>query len=191
MKIGRLEAFSNGVIAIIITIMVLELKVPEGSDFESLKPLLPKFISYILSFLYVAIYWNNHHHLCQAIEKVNGKILWANMGLLFAMSMVPLTTAWMGENHFDKNPTMLYGVNLLLCAIAFFILEYTAISHEGKTSKIGQALSNTTKENLSWILYVVGIVLTFYLPKISLVCYFVVAIIWLVPDKRIEKQLQK
>jgi uncharacterized membrane protein len=191
MKIGRLEAFSDGVIAIIITIMVLELKVPEGSDFESLKPLLPKFISYILSFLYVAIYWNNHHHLCQAIEKVNGKILWANMGLLFAMSMVPLTTAWMGENHFDKNPTMLYGVNLLLCAIAFFILEYTAISHEGKTSKIGQALSNTTKENLSWILYVVGIVLTFYLPKISLVCYFVVAIIWLVPDKRIEKQLQK
>ncbi|MBS1763466.1 MAG: DUF1211 domain-containing protein [Bacteroidetes bacterium] len=189
MKIGRLEAFSDGVIAIIITIMVLELKVPEGSDFESLKPLLPKFISYILSFLYVAIYWNNHHHLCQAIEKVNGKILWANMGLLFAMSMVPLTTAWMGENHFDKNPTMLYGVNLLLCAIAFFILEYTAISHEGKTSKIGQALSNTTKENLSWILYVVGIVLTFYLPKISLVCYFVVAIIWLVPDKRIEKQL--
>ncbi len=191
MKIGRLEAFSDGVIAIIITIMVLELKVPEGSDFESLKPLLPKFISYILSFLYVAIYWNNHHHLCQAIEKVNGKIFWANMGLLFAMSMVPLTTAWMGENHFDKNPTMLYGVNLLLCAIAFFILEYTAISHEGKTSKIGQALSNTTKENLSWILYVVGIVLTFYLPKISLVCYFVVAIIWLVPDKRIEKQLQK
>lgn len=191
MKTGGLEAFSDGVIAIIITIMVLELKVPEEADFAGLEPLIPKFMSYILSFIYVGIYWNNHHHLFHVIERVNGKILWANMGLLFAMSLIPLTTAWMGEHHFDRNPTTLYGCNLLLCAIAFFILEYAAIKSEGKASKLGKALHNTTKENLSWILYLAGIVCSFYQPLISVICYFSVAVIWLVPDTRIEKQMKE
>jgi uncharacterized membrane protein len=133
MKTGRLEAFSDGVLAIVITIMVLEMKAPaNGSDFASLKPLIPKFLSYILSFIYVGIYWNNHHHLFQAIEKVNGKVLWANLFLLFALSLIPFTTAWMGENQFDKNPVALYGINLLLCAFAYIVLERVAIKFEGR-----------------------------------------------------------
>lgn len=189
MTTGRLEAFSDGVLAIVITIMVLELKVPEGSSFTTLKPLIPKFISYILSFIYVGIYWNNHHHLFQVIKKVNGKVLWANLFLLFALSLIPFTTGWMGENHFDKNPVALYGANLLLCAIAFVALQKTAISVEGKDSKIGSALRNNTKEYLSIFLYVLGLATSFFIPMLSFGCYALVAIIWLIPDTRIEKSL--
>ncbi|MCO6460491.1 MAG: DUF1211 domain-containing protein [Saprospiraceae bacterium] len=187
MNTGRLEAFSDGVIAIIITIMVLELKVPEGSSFSDLTPLFPKLLSYLLSFIYVGLYWNNHHHFFHAIKKVNGKVLWANLGFLFTLSLLPATTAWMGENHFASNPVALYGINLLLCAITFFIIEYVALKNEGKDSQLGKALKNTTKENLSWIFYVVGIILVFFAPKLSVVCYALVALIWIIPDKRIEK----
>lgn len=190
MTTGRLEAFSDGVLAIIITIMVLELKVPEGSSFETLKPLIPKFVSYILSFIYVGIYWNNHHHLFQAIEKVNGKILWANLFLLFALSLIPFTTGWMGENHFEKNPVALYGFNLLLCAIAFVILQKTAMSYEGEDSKIKIALRNNTKEYLSISLYFIGQISSFFIPIIAMLCYTAVAVIWLIPDTRIEKTLK-
>jgi uncharacterized membrane protein len=189
MKTGRLEAFSDGVLAIIITIMVLEIKVQEGFTFEVLRPLVPKFLSYLLSFIYVGIYWNNHHHLFQAIEKVNGKVLWANLGLLFALSLIPFTTGWMGENHFEGNPVLLYGINLLFSAIMFLILEKSAIKHEGKDSKIGMALQNKTKEMLSLGLYIIGIILANFLPNISVICYSLVAIIWLIPDTRIEKRL--
>lgn len=140
MKTGRLEAFSDGVLAIIITIMVLELSVPEVSSFDALKPLIPKFISYLLSFIYVGIYWNNHHHLFQATEKVNGAILWANLSLLFMLSLIPFTTAWMGENHFAQNPVALYGINLLLCAVAYAFLMKAILKNEEKIRKLAQPL---------------------------------------------------
>lgn len=190
MKTGRLEAFSDGVLAIVITIMVLELKVPEGADFGVLKPLIPKFLSYLLSFVYIGIYWNNHHHLFQAIERVNGKVLWANLALLFTLSLIPFTTAWMGENHFQTNPVILYGVNLLLCAITFLILEKSAERHEGKESIIGKALKNKTKEVISVSLYTFGLVLANFYPISGILCYAIVAIIWLIPDTRIENQLK-
>ena len=190
MKTGRLEAFSDGVLAIIITIMVLELSVPEVSSFDALKPLIPKFISYLLSFIYVGIYWNNHHHLFQATEKVNGAILWANLSLLFMLSLIPFTTAWMGENHFAQNPVALYGINLLLCAVAYAFLMKAILKNEGKDSKIGTAVVNTKKENLSIILYLVGIIISFFTPIISVGILFIVAIIWIVPDTRIEKNLK-
>jgi len=189
MNPGRLEAFSDGVIAIIITIMVLEMKVPEGSEFKDLLPLLPKFISYVLSFIYVGIYWNNHHHLFKAIQKVNGRILWANLALLFSLSLIPITTAWMGENHFAKNPVALYGLNLLICALTFTIVERIAIKNEGDESKIAQAVGRSLKEYTSAILYVVGIASSFYFPHVSVGFYAIVALIWLVPDRRIEKEL--
>lgn len=190
MKTGRLEAFSDGVLAIVITIMVLELKVPDGSNFTTLQPLIPKFLSYILSFIYLGIYWNNHHHLFQAIEKVNGKVLWANLTLLFTLSLIPFTTAWMGENHFEKNPVALYGINLLFCAITFLILQKSAIKHEGKNSKIGKAIQSNTKEIISILLYIIGVVSSFFYPIIGIICYALVAIIWIIPDSRIEKQLK-
>ncbi|MGB3114934.1 MAG: TMEM175 family protein [Ferruginibacter sp.] len=190
MKTGRLEAFSDGVLAIIITIMVLELSVPEVSSFDALKPLIPKFISYLLSFIYVGIYWNNHHHLFQATEKVNGAILWANLSLLFMLSLIPFTTAWMGENHFAQNPVALYGLNLLLCAVAYAFLMKAILKNEGKDSKIGTAVVNTKKENLSIILYLAGIIISFFTPIISVGILFIVAIIWIVPDTRIEKNLK-
>lgn len=189
MNTNRLEAFSDGVLAIIITIMVLELQAPAGSEFSDLKPLLPKIFSYLLSFLYVGIYWNNHHHLFQAIQKVNGKILWANLGLLLSLSLIPFTTAWMGEHFLTPAPVILYGINLMVSAIVFLILEKIAISHEGKDSKIGMALKSKTKENISWIIYAAGIISAFFLPVLSLLCYLFVGIMWLIPDKRIEKQL--
>lgn len=189
MKTGRLEAFSDGVLAIIITIMVLELTVPEVSGFSALKPLVPKFISYILSFIYVGIYWNNHHHLFQATEKVNGAILWANLSLLFMLSLIPFTTAWMGENHFAQNPVALYGVNLLLCAIAYAFLVKAVLKHEGKGSKIGMAIQNTKKEYLSIVVYLAGVALAFFIPVLSIIAFFGVAIMWLIPDTRIEKNL--
>lgn len=189
MTTNRLEAFSDGVLAIIITIMVLEMKAPEGVEWTALKPVIPTFISYILSFMYLGIYWNNHHHLFQAIQKVNGKVLWANLFLLFSLSLIPFTTGWMGENNFEANPVALYGLNLLLCSIAFIVLEKTAIKHDGKESVIGSALQNNTKEYLSFILYLVGVVATYFQPYISLACYIIVAILWLIPDTRIEKKL--
>lgn len=186
---GRTEAFSDGVLAIIITIMVLELKVPEGEEFSALLSLLPKFISYVLSFLYVGIYWNNHHHLFQAITKVNGRVLWANLFLLFCLSLLPFTTGWMGENHFAKNPVALYGINLFLCGWAFTFIEKAAIKHEGKDSKLAQAIRNHSKEHISMILYLVGTVLSFFIPIISLCIFGAVTLIWLIPDTRIEKIL--
>lgn len=190
MTTGRLEAFSDGVMAIIITIMVLELKVPEGANFENLKPLIPKFISYLLSFAYVGIYWNNHHHLFQAVKKVDGKILWANLLLLLFLSVIPFTTGWMGENQFEKNPTALYGLNLLFCAFAFTLLEKFAIKLDGKNSDIGKALENRKKEMLSVFFYAAGIAVSFFMPLLSLGCYALVAILWLIPDTRIERQLK-
>lgn len=190
MKTGRLEAFSDGVLAIVITIMVLEMKAPEGASLETLNPLIPKFLSYLLSFIYLGIYWNNHHHLFQAIGKVNGKVLWANLALLFALSLIPFTTAWMGENHFEKLPVMLYGINLLFSALMFALLEKIAIQHEGKESNVGQALKNKTKENISITLYIVSLISGYFLPLLGIIGYTFVAVLWLIPDSRIEKQLK-
>ncbi len=189
MKKGRLEAFSDGVIAIIITIMVLELKIPHESDLEGLKPLLPKFISYVLSFIYIGIYWNNHHHLLQAIEKVNGPILWANMNLLFWLSLTPFVTGWMGEHHESSMPIALYGFILLCSGIAYFILVRTLISHHGKDSTIAKAIGNDFKGKISVVIYFIGIIISFYNTWLSLSLYFLVAVMWLIPDKRIERNL--
>jgi uncharacterized membrane protein len=188
---SRLEAFSDGVLAIIITIMVLELKVPEGGHIETLRPLIPKFISYIISFVYVGLYWNNHHHLFHAIKKINGRILWANLFLLFSLSLLPFSSGWMGENHFGNTPVGIYGVNLIFCAITFFILELEAIKYEGKDSTIAAALKFKTKEITSTFLYIIGIVLSFFVPIASIMCYTIVALLWLIPDTRIEKILNK
>ena len=190
MTTNRLEAFSDGVLAIVITIMVLEMQVPEGSSWSHLKPVLPKFTSYVLSFIYVGIYWNNHHHLFQAIQKVNGKVLWANLFLLFTLSLLPFTTAWMGENHFEKNPVILYGLNLLLCAIAFLILEKTSTSSDGKSSVISSALESNRKEIISIVLYLIGVITAIFYPIIGLIFFVIVAIVWLIPDKRIENKLK-
>lgn len=190
MTTNRLEAFSDGVLAIVITIMVLEMQVPEGSSWIHLKPVLPKFTSYVLSFIYVGIYWNNHHHLFQAIQKVNGKVLWANLFLLFTLSLLPFTTAWMGENHFEKNPVILYGLNLLLCAIAFLILEKTSTSSDGKSSVISSALESNRKEIISIVLYLIGVITAIFYPIIGLIFFVIVAIVWLIPDKRIENKLK-
>lgn len=190
MSKGRLEAFSDGVLAIIITIMVLELRIPEGETFADLKPILFKFLSYIFSFLYVGIYWNNHHHLFQATKRVNGKILWANLHLLFWLSILPFATSWMGENNFTKNPVALYGFVLLMCAIAFNILEKLCIDIEGKDSVIAKALKSTLKEKLSLVFYVFGILLSFFYPFIAVVLYYFSAFMWIVPDLRIEKNLK-
>lgn len=191
MTTNRLEAFSDGVLAIIITIMVLELKVPHGSDFDTLAPLLPKFLSYLFSFIYVGIYWNNHHHLFQAIEKVNGKVLLANLGLLFWLSLLPFVTGWMGENQFAKNTVALYGFVLLMCALAFLILEKSAIKHEGQESNIGQALANRWKERISTTGYFSGIILAFFYPIISLLIFYSIALLWIMPDQRIENRLNQ
>jgi len=186
---GRLEAFSDGVIAIIITIMVLELKVPEGESFADLKPLIPKFISYILSFIYVGIYWNNHHHMFQAAKKVNGKVLWANLFLLFCLSMIPIATGWMGENHFAENTVASYGIALILCALAFTVLEKSIIQLEGNDSTLAKAVKSHQKEYLSLLFYIIGVVLSFFYPIIGTVFYAIVALMWLIPDRRIEKNM--
>lgn len=187
---GRFEAFSDGVIAIIITIMVLELKMPEeGGSLESLKPLIPKFLCYILSFVYLGIYWNNHHHMLHAVKEVNGVSLWANLHLLFWLSLVPFVTAWMGENHFTKWPVMLYGVVLFMCAIAYTILSKTLIHNQGKNEELARAFGKDEKGKLSMLLYVIGIGFVFFNESISLALYAVVAVIWFIPDRRIEKTL--
>lgn len=187
---GRLEAFSDGVLAIIITIMVLELKIPHGSSPEDLKPLLPVFLSYILSFVYIGIYWNNHHHMLQSVQKVNGKVLWANMHLLFWLSLVPFTTAWMGENHFDTWPVVLYGFNLLMAAIAFFILTGSLLKSHSKDSLLAQALGKNRKASLSTLLYVIGIGFSFINSWLGFSIYVIVAGMWFIPDKRIEEKIE-
>lgn len=188
---GRVEAFSDGVIAIIITIMVLELKVPHGDTLADLRPLLPIFISYILSFIYIGIYWNNHHHLFQSVQKVSGGILWANSHLLFWLSLIPFSTAWMGEHEFATWPVVLYGINLLACAIAYTTLVQVLLSHHAKDSTLAKALGSDFKGKISLVFYIVGIGLTFVHPWLSYACYISVAAIWLCPDRRIEKVLEK
>jgi len=188
---GRLEAFSDGVIAIIITIMVLELKVPHGTDIASLSPLIPVFFSYVLSFVFLGIYWNNHHHLLQAIKHVDGKVLWANMHLLFWLSLTPFVTAWMGENQFAAWPVALYGVVLLCSAIAFTILVRVLISVQGPDSVLASAIGGDLKGKISLLVYAAAIPLSFVNPWVSCTLYVVVAVMWLVPDRRIEKTLKK
>ncbi len=186
---GRLEAFSDGVIAIIITIMVLELKVPHTESLEALEPLIPVFISYVLSFIYIGIYWNNHHHMLHTVKSVNGTILWANLHLLFWLSLIPFVTAWMGENHFGKWPVIFYGIILIMNAIAYTILAQTLVSHHGKDSLIAKALGKDWKGKLSLLIYAAAIGSSFIHPGIGLTLYFIVAVIWLIPDRRIEKLL--
>ncbi|WP_111307397.1 TMEM175 family protein [Confluentibacter sediminis] len=187
---GRLEAFTDGVLAIIITIMVLELKVPHGGSFEDLKSLLPIFLSYVLSFIYIAIYWNNHHHMMQTAKHVTGSILWANMHLLFWLSLVPFVTSWMGENHFTSASVFLYGIVLLGAAISYVLLQFLIIKSHGKESVLAKALGNDFKGKISPILYVIGIVASFFNVWISGIAFIGVAIIWLIPDRRIEKALK-
>lgn len=189
MEKGRLEAFSDGVIAIIITIMVLELKVPHGVDLAALRPLIPVFLSYVLSFIYLAIYWNNHHHLLQAVRKVNGRILWANLHLLFWLSLFPFATGWMGENHFAALPVALYGAVLLLAAIAYFILTQALISHHGKNSALASAVGRDFKGKVSIVLYAAAIPLAFVNSRFAGALYILVTVMWLIPDHRIEKTL--
>ena len=188
---GRFEAFSDGVLAIIITIMVLEFKVPEGEDLQALKPLIPKFLSYILSFVYIGIYWNNHHHMLHAVKEVNGASLWANLHLLFWLSLVPFVTAWMGENHFTKWPVALYGVVLLMAAISYTILSKILIHNTDKNKKLAMAFGKDEKGKLSMLLYTVGICSSFLNQYISLALFATVAIIWFIPDRRIERTLEK
>jgi uncharacterized membrane protein len=186
---ARMEAFSDGVLAIIITIMVLEMKVPHGTDFISLSPLLPVFLSYVLSFVNLGIYWNNHHHLLQAVKRVNGNILWANLHLLFWLSLFPFVTGWMGENNFASLPVALYGAILLLAAIAYYILVRTLIAHHGKDSTIAIAVGNDFKGKISVVIYGAAIPFAFVHSLIAGGLYVLVAIIWLIPDRRIEKVL--
>src|SRR5678815_86885 len=186
---GRLEAFSDGVLAIIITIMVLELKVPHDASPGALVPLIPVFLSYVLSFVYVGIYWNNHHHMLHATHKVSGSILWANLHLLFWLSLFPFTTAWMGENHFAARPSALYGVVLLMAAIAYWLLQQAIIAAEGEGSVLRTAVGSDWKGKLSPLFYVVAIVSTFWAPWIAEAIYVAVALIWLIPDRRIERVL--
>ncbi|WP_114938422.1 TMEM175 family protein [Mucilaginibacter endophyticus] len=187
---GRLEAFSDGVIAIIITIMVLELKVPHDESLAALKPLIPVFLSYLLSFVYVGIYWNNHHHTMQAVRSVNGKILWANLHLLFWLSLIPFVTAWMGENHLTQWPVFFYGVVLIMNGIAYRILALTLIKHHGEDSLIAQAFGTDFKGKASVLLYAVAILCTWVNPTISVVIYVLVAGTWFIPDKRFERLLE-
>jgi uncharacterized membrane protein len=191
MKTARVEAFSDGVFAVIITIMVLEMKVPHEVDLTALKPLLRHFLSYVLSFIYVGIYWNNHHHLFQATEKVSGGILWANLHLLFWLSLLPFTTDWMGENQIAATPTALYGLILLMAAIAYYVLQRAIVTKEGRESILAVAIGRDWKGKLSPVLYLLAIPIAFVQPWLSCVLYFVGAIIWLIPDRRIERALAK
>ena len=184
---GRLEAFSDGVIAVIITIMVLEMKVPHGTDPAALAPLIPVFVSYVLSYVYVGIYWNNHHHMLHAARTINGPILWANLHLLFWLSLIPFVTGWMGENHFAEIPVALYGTILLMSAISYYVLGRCLIKHEGTESLLGSAVGKDFKGRISVVIYVVAILLSFVNRWLALGLYFFVAFLWLVPDRRIER----
>ena len=188
---GRLEAFSDGVIAIIITIMVLEMKVPYGESFLALRPLLPVFLSYVLSFLYVGIYWNNHHHMLHAATRVTGSILWANLHLLFWLSLFPFATGWMGENHFALAPSALYGFVLLMAGIAYFILQQAIIASQGPTSVLHKAIGGDWKGKVSPLLYVAGIASSVFSSWAAQAIYVFVALLWLIPDRRIEHALRQ
>ncbi len=188
---GRLEAFSDGVIAIIITIMVLELRVPRGEGLQALRPLLPVFLSYVLSFIYVGIYWNNHHHMLHATSRVTGPILWANLHLLFWLSLFPFATGWMGENHFATAPSVLYGIILLMAAIAYWLLQHCIIVSEGSASLLKRAIGSDWKGKASPLFYVAGIMTSLRSPWLAQAIYVVVALIWLVPDRRIEHALRQ
>ncbi len=191
MEKNRLEAFSDGVLAIIITIMVLELKVPHGSDLAALKPLWPIFLSYILSFVYLGIYWNNHHHLLKTATRVNGAIMWSNLHLLFWLSLFPFVTGWMGENHFAALPSAIYGAVLLMAALAYYILQNLIISEEGPDSRLAVSLGRDWKGRLSPVLYATGIALSFVGPWLAGIVYALVAFIWLIPDRRLARVADK
>jgi uncharacterized membrane protein len=186
---GRLEAFSDGVLAIIITIMVLELKVPHGADLAALSSLIPVFLSYVLSFIFIGIYWSNHHHLLHAVRHVNGRILWANLHLLFWLSLIPFVTGWMGENHFPPWPVAFYGAVLLSAAIAYFILTRVLISEHGRDSALAKALGKDFKGQVSVVFYAVAIPLSFVNSWLACALYVLVAVMWLIPDRRIERAL--
>ena len=186
---NRMEAFSDGVLAIIITIMVLELKVPHSDEIPALGPLLPIFLSYVLSFIYIGIYWNNHHHMLHCVNRINGGILWANLHLLFWLSLFPFVTGWMGENHFASVPTALYGAVLFMAAIAYWVLQQSIIVSQGKDSLLARAVGKDLKGKLSPLIYVIAIIVAFFKPWISQCLYMAIALTWLIPDRRIEKVL--
>jgi uncharacterized membrane protein len=188
---GRIEAFSDGVLAIIITIMVLEMRVPHDASLGALKPMIPVFLSYVLSFVFLGIYWNNHHHLFQAVKKVNGRILWANLHLLFWLSLIPFVTSWMGENHFAALPVSLYGFVLLMAAIAYYILVRTLLAHHEEDSHLAMAIGDDRKGKFSVVLYIAALAFAFVHPMIACSIYILVAILWLIPDTRIEKRMQE
>ncbi len=190
MSTNRMETFFDGVVAIIITIMVLEMKVPHGDSIETLSPLVPVLLSYVLSFVYLGIYWNNHHHMMHASRRVTGPMLWANLHLLFWLSLVPFTTGWMGENHFTTVPVAAYGLVLLMAAIAYFILQQTIITSQGEGSLLKKAIGSDWKGKLSPVLYVAALILAFVSPWVSEAIFVAVAIIWVVPDRRIERILE-
>jgi uncharacterized membrane protein len=188
---SRLEAFSDGVIAIIITIMVLDLKIPHGSGISELAELVPVFICYVMSFVFVGIYWGNHHHLLHTAHHVNSKIIWANMGLLFFLSLIPFSTGWMGENHFDELPVAVYAINLLLCAIAFYILQLVISSDLKHSTKLTVALKKQrVKANITLVINIAAIPCAFYYPIVSAVSFVVISILWIIPDKNIENALK-
>lgn len=187
METGRLEAFSDGVIAVIITIMVLEMKAPHGDSFDALLQIVPAFLNYLLSFIYIGIYWNNHHHLLQATRKVSGAVLWANLHLLFWLSLFPFATAWMGENHFASNPTAVYGMVLLMAAIAYVLLQRVIVHADGPDSLLKQALGSDRKGKASLLFYATAIVISFWWPQVAQAIYVLMALLWLVPDRRIER----
>lgn len=188
---NRLEAFSDGVIAIIITIMVLEMKVPHGDTLTALVPLFPVFFSYVLSFVYVGIYWNNHHHMLHTVKRVSGAVLWANLHLLFWLSLLPFATGWLGENHFAALPSALYGVVLLMAACAYFILQQAIIAAEGEQSLLKVAVGQDRKGKASLVLYVLAVLLAFWFSWLAQLIYIAVAILWLIPDRRIENALHE
>lgn len=191
MKTSRLEAFSDGVLAIIITIMVLEIKIPHNDQFSSLVPLIPDLLSYLLSFVYVGIYWNNHHHLFTVAQSISGKVLWANLNLLFWISLFPFTTGWMGENHFTAAPTAAYGTVLFFAALSWYMLVQSIIRHEGKQSLVRKAVGRDFKGKISIILYALAILLAWYFAWLSQCIYVLVAIIWFMPDRRFENIIKK
>ena len=191
MSKGRMEAFSDGVLAVIITIMVLEMKSPHGAGLAALRQILPVFLSYVLSFIYIGIYWTNHHHLLQAAQRVSGGVLWANLHLLFWLSLIPFATAWMGENHFAAWPVALYGLVLTFAAIAYFFLTKALIAHQGKDSTLAASIGSDTKGKLSVVICAAGILLSLVRPWIACAGYVIVAVMWLIPDRRIEKALSR
>jgi uncharacterized membrane protein len=191
MSTGRMEAFSDGVIAILITVMVLELRTPHGTTWAALHDALPVLLTYVLSFVYLGIYWNNHHHMLQATHRVNGLILWANMHLLFWLSLVPFTTAWMGENHFARVPAAAYGIVLLAAAVAYYLLQTVIIRDQGEQSLLAAAVSRDLKGKLSPFLYITGIALSLVDARLAIAVYTVVALIWLIPDRRLERTIRQ